>query len=66
MERDELLEKAGFSKSFIENLNVYEIENPIVVHERYSYSNYPKRIFFDSMKSVITVSEPISKNTIRL
>lgn len=66
MERDELLKKAGFSKSFIENLNVYEKENPIVVHERYSYSDYSKRSFYDSTKSVITVSEPISKNKIRL
>lgn len=66
MERDELLKKAGFSNSFIENLNVYEKENPIVVHERYSYSDYSKRSFYDSTKSVITVSEPVSKNTIRL
>lgn len=66
MERDELLRKAGFSNAFIENLNVYENDNPIVVHERYSYSDYSKESFFDSMKSVITVSEPISKNNIRL
>lgn len=66
MERDELLEKAGFSKSFIENLNAYEKENPIVVHERYSYSDYSKKAFYDSMKSVITVSEPVSKNTVRI
>lgn len=66
MERDDLLKKAGFSRSFIKNLNVYEKENPIVVHERYSYSDYSKTTFFDSMKSVITVTEPVSKNTIRI
>lgn len=64
MERDELLKKAGFSKSFIENLNTYEKENPIVVRESYSYSLPPKSSFFDSMKSVISISEPVSKNTI--
>lgn len=66
MDRDELLKKAGFSNSFIENLNVYEKENPIVVHERYSYSDYSKKSFYDSMKSVITVAKPVSRNIIHL
>ena len=66
MERDEVLKKAGFSNSFIENLNIYEKENPLVVHERYSYTDYSKQSFYDSMKSVITISEPVSKSSIRL
>lgn len=66
MERDELLKKAGFSKSFIENLRTYENENPIVVHESYSYSLPSKTSFFDSMKSVISISEPLSKNSINV
>lgn len=66
MERDELLKKAGFSNSFIENLKMYENENPIVIHESYSYSVPSKASFFDSMKSVISISEPVSKNSIKI
>lgn len=56
MDRDELLKSIGFQDKFIESLRNYELKNPEVVHP-VDIDNYEHIGYFDSNKSIITLSQ---------